>query len=214
MEIFLSFLAGSGIAIAAAAFLSKRLINQLLAKELEKYKSQLSAKTETLKSNLAIFAHEQNVATSRADSQKAEAIHNVYAALRGIISPASRISAGCPLVGGDDEDDLNYYHTHAEAAHEGGHQLSITLADNAIYFSGATYTRIAELAAKVHRLNASFLRPIRQGVAEYTDSATLLARVIDEQKAYEEKYDSEILPEMQALTDLFRIELGIEKLNK
>ncbi|TOC20168.1 hypothetical protein CGJ89_24310, partial [Vibrio parahaemolyticus] len=91
-------LVGSGIAIGVMKFLSTKLVNQLLAKEMEKYRTELSERTEALKSKLAIFAHEQNIVASRVDSQKAHAIHEVYAAINNMCSPAAKIASGYPVM--------------------------------------------------------------------------------------------------------------------
>lgn len=211
IDMFLSLLTGSGVTFFIVTFLAKRLINQQLKKELENHKAQLSAKTEILKYNIAIFSHEQNVATSRVDSQKSQAIHSVYVALRTIVDPVSKISAGCPLVNAAQLLEINYYSENSELAHEKSRDFSKVLADNAIYFSNETYGEIAGLSSSISNLNAIFLRVFRQGEAEGWKIPQLHQNVIEQQKLYSEKYDEIIQPEMSLLTNLFRQELGVHK---
>ena len=86
MEIFLDFLKnvaapivfGSGAAFLLVKFLGRRLFEQILKKEILKYKSELEEKISYLKTKLSIYAEEQNIVNQRVDAQKASAIHAVY----------------------------------------------------------------------------------------------------------------------------------------
>lgn len=205
---FLSTIASSAIALLTINFLSKKLVQQLLSKELEKYKSQLLAKTESLKSNLAIYAHEQNIANTRVDSQKAKAIHEVHSALRKIMVPASKISAGCPIMDAREIDIINYFWENSENTYEAGVNLTIILGDNAIYFSNSTYDLIKDLTSNISMFNAEFLYHIRKGKTKLQDSEELIKIILREQIQYKKTFDEKIKPKFIIIRDLFRVELG------
>jgi hypothetical protein len=59
-----SALVGGGGAFALFKFMGERIINHQLSKDLEKYKVELSERTDVLKAQLAIFAYEQNIVLS------------------------------------------------------------------------------------------------------------------------------------------------------
>lgn len=50
-------------------FFGQRFVDHRLRKDLERYRVEFAEKTEALKTQLSIFAHEQNVAASRVDAQ-------------------------------------------------------------------------------------------------------------------------------------------------
>jgi hypothetical protein len=78
IELVFSALGGAAVALAAAAWLSRQLLKQLPAKELEVHKAQLAQKSEVLKAELSIYAHEQNVGLTRIDTQRSEAILSIW----------------------------------------------------------------------------------------------------------------------------------------
>lgn len=211
IELVLSTLAGGGIAVVTIKFLSEKLLNQLLTKEIEKYKSELSERTEALKSKMSIFAHEQNIVTSRVDEQKSQAIHHVYAAITDVTKASTKIAMGYPVMNGAVDDELSYYHTFSESAHEAGRILSDTLSAYAIYFTGSTYGKVAEVAHEAMLYNAKFLTPIRKGLANEVPPEKLISEIRGLQEAYESNYSKEMNYKVREIVDLFRVELGIEK---
>ncbi len=208
-ENVVSMLVGSGIAIGVMKFLSTKLVNQLLTKELEKYKTELSERTEALKSKLAIFAHEQNIVASRVDSQKAHAIHEVYAAINNMCSPAAKIASGYPVMNSSIEAEIDYYFELSEYCHQASKDLSECLVANAIYFSPETYDQIAVLSSQTMSFNAHFLRPMRKGLAELTEYQVLINEVREAQKSYEANHRKHITWKVQEIVETFRRELGV-----
>src|SRR3972149_1394659 len=72
-------------------FFGKNIFLHFLSKEIEKYKSQLSEKTEVLKTHLAMFSYEQNVTFSRIDKQRANAISQIFLSMRRWVKPVTQI---------------------------------------------------------------------------------------------------------------------------
>ena len=107
-------------------FLGEKIISHRLAKDLERYKIELTERTDVLKTQLSIFSHEQTVAISRVDSQRSEAIHKVYAAVREVINPATLLMSGTPFVNADEAHDLRFYGANAELAHAACGRLRIS----------------------------------------------------------------------------------------
>ncbi|MBI1390925.1 MAG: hypothetical protein GC154_21045 [bacterium] len=70
-------------AVCAAAsptliYLFKLYVDHQIAKSIENHKAALEEKTNILKTELSIYAHEQNVGLTRIDAQRSEAIQHIY----------------------------------------------------------------------------------------------------------------------------------------
>ena len=65
LSFLISALGGAALALAGAAWLTRTWIKHRLNIELETHRTQLSQKVEALKTELGIYAHEQNVGLSR-----------------------------------------------------------------------------------------------------------------------------------------------------
>ncbi len=181
-ELIVASGAGGVVAFALAQFLGKTFVRHELDKSLHSFDARLTQKTESLKTELSIYAHEQNVAVSRLDAQRAKAIQDVYAALRAWTGPASAIAAGSPLREADDEAELEFYLTHAEQAHQSGKALADALSDNAIYFDLELYGTLAALSTECMTSIARFLSTLRQGLAEGAPPHQLLHYADQDQK--------------------------------
>ena len=78
LEIFLTAFGGTAAALALAAYLGREFIKLQTSKAIERYRSELEQKSATLKTELSIYAHEQNVGLSRLDEQRSKAIQKIY----------------------------------------------------------------------------------------------------------------------------------------
>jgi hypothetical protein len=209
-DLVLSALFGSGSAYLLIRFLGKRLLLHRLSKDIEHYKAELSGKADVLKTELAIFSHEQNVAISRVDAQRAEAIREIYGCLRRIIDPVSLIYSGSPMVGGTSEQYVDYYCGNAEEAHAACGRLANRMADLAIYFDNETYKNIAEFARLAMNGIAIYLSPLRKGIAQRASAESLLRLAEDGREVLKKCYDETMSPKMKFLTQAFRAQLGVE----
>lgn len=209
LNFFLGAIGGGAVALGGAWWLGGKLIEHRLTKEIEHYKAGLTQKADILKTELTIYAHEQNIALSRIDAQRAKAIQDVYTALRAWVNPTSRIVAGSPYSDADEETDIRFYLENAEKAHDAGKKLADALANNAIYFDMETYATIAALSGNCTDTIAAFLLENRRVQAEGCPSPQLWQYVSNDRQIVVKAYNEKILPALQGLTERFRKALGV-----
>ena len=207
-EIVVAAGAGGVSAWALLKFLGTSFIQHQLDKSLKTHDAHLTQRTESLKAELSIYAHEQNVALSRIDAQGAQAIRTVYATLRAWARPATQLVNGSPLRGANDAAHLAFYSTQCEAAHEAAMAFHKELADHAIYLDSELYETLASLGKECGLGVAKVLVPIRQGTSEGWAIETILARTEAERAAFSASYSANVLPAMQSITERFRKLLG------
>lgn len=76
---FLAIVGSTGIlSTAAATVLFKYFMEIQVKKAIGKYEAALQEKTETLKTNLSIHAHETNIGLTRLEELRATAIQEIY----------------------------------------------------------------------------------------------------------------------------------------
>lgn len=213
MTVALPALVGGGSAFALLNFLGERIVGHKLSKDLERYKVELSERTDVLKAQLAIFAHEQNIVNSRVDMQRADAIHRIYGCMRQIINPTSSIVSGTPIVNGTAEQSSRYYRENAEAAHAACGILANTLSDLAIYFDNDTYKEIAQYAKASMTATASYLHHLRKCEAEGGSHEEIFTEAESQRDELRRNLNETMLPQAKKLTSVFRVLLGIEKAN-
>ena len=208
IDIIVALGAGGLSAYALLKFLGTSFIQHQLDKSLKTHDAHLTQKTESLKTELSIYAHEQSVALSRIDAQGAQAIHNIYSALRAWVSPATQLINGSPLRGATDEAHLAFYSSQCEAAHNAAQAFLKVLSDHAIYLDSELYETLAALGGECGLGVATVLVPLRQGPSEGWPVATILAKTEVERVSFSENYNARILPSMQNVTERFRKLLG------
>ncbi|WP_243373126.1 hypothetical protein [Geotalea sp. SG265] len=204
-------LVSSGLAIIILKFLSNKLINQLMQKEFEEYKTQLQEKTTLLKTSLSIYAEEQNIANQRIDNQKANAIHQIYSGVVQVARPISRIIAGSHFVSDNKETHINFYNDWAEKGHSASCELASLLVNHAIYFDESTYKQISDFSSVSAFAIADFLKILRQSIAEGVCSDDLLEQIEHGRLTIEKIHANELKNMQYKLTSKFRSLLGIEK---
>ena len=203
---------GGGSAWLLLQYLGDKILTHRLSKDVERYKVELAAKTDVLKTQLSIFAHEQTVAISRVDSQRADAIHKVYAALREIINPISLIVSGSPYVNAMTETSASFYVQNAESAHAACGKLVNTLADLAIYFDNETYKETMLFAEAAMNGAGAYLQDLRKADGE-GESLEEILRIAETNRAQLKVANtSTITPRAKNLTSLFRQQLGVEQI--
>lgn len=211
IDAFLPLIAGTSGGLAVVYFLGKKILDQLLKKEVLRYKSELEEKTVVLKSNLSIYANEQNIANKRIDSQKSEAIHQIYQLICKTITPISRIIAGSPFVNVDEQVHANFYLEQSELSHKNAQTLMDTLYINAIYFRSDLYDEIAKFSHLVMTANAKLLRVMRRVPPEYLTTKEVWQEIEQERSNIEAISNLKLQQMHQELLAKFRGILGIEK---
>ena len=109
LTVVMPALFGAGAGWVLLYFFGQRFVDHRLKKDLDRYQVELAEKIEALKTQLAIYAHEQNVAASRVDAQRSLSISNLYSCIRNVVNPTSSIVAGCPIQGGTAAHLADYY---------------------------------------------------------------------------------------------------------
>ncbi len=213
VDVVLPSLAGAGAGWALLHFFGQRLVDHRLSKDLERYRRDLSDKTEALKMQLSVTAHTLNVAASRVDSQRATALHNIYAAIRKIINPVSSLIDGCPIQRGTALQCAQWYFDHAQDAHEAVGELTTVMADNAIYVDNVTYVKIADFAKAAMTATGSYLGPLHP-IARDEPPEAVIAAADANRVRLTELFNAEMRPRAMELAGIFRSALGIESLPK
>ena len=159
VETVVTILGGSGIAVAAAAWLTKALTSHFLSKDVETYKARLRAEldkdlevhkarlkaesdkdTEQFKATLTVLAREHDVRFTRLHEKRAQVIADLYTALvlalGDVGSLKRRIEEGKPT-SGDDVDSVV--------------RLRVMFDRNRIYFSEAVCEKMDDIIEKLKR---------------------------------------------------------------
>lgn len=76
--VFVSAFGGTGAMLAIAWFLFRRFVDLQVSRVIEDHKANLEQRSAALKTELSIYAHEQNVGLSRLDEQRSQAIQALY----------------------------------------------------------------------------------------------------------------------------------------
>jgi len=203
-EIIVSVLGGSGAALAVVAC-------QRLGKEMEKFRSELDAKAEVLKTGLSIYAHEHNVSASRVDNQRAQAINKIYSAFVEWWDPLAKIVNGTPLKNASEKEIFDWNLLEAEKTHAAGLRLMDTIHANAIYIDATTYQMLFDAVNGSAVTIAGFLTPLRRVVAGELRLDGIGKTIETERIQLKELQDTRMVPLYSELTQTFRKILGVEK---
>jgi hypothetical protein len=172
--------AGGGIAaLAAAAWLFRKLLAHRLSIELEAHKAQLAQKSEVLKTELSIYAHEQNVGLSRIDAQRSDAILSIWAVLSEWDDVFIEITAPNQRLNQDISRALPKYQEWARKLMTISERLSIEVRNRAILVDQATYEVIARCGRAITDVTTGFYDASFEGVdlQATNDLASLFSRV-------------------------------------
>jgi bisphosphoglycerate-dependent phosphoglycerate mutase len=137
-------------------FLLPRWFDHTLSKAIETHKDQLVQKTQVLKTDLSIYAHEQNVGLSRIDSQRSEAIldlwklfcewHEVFIS---IAAPNKKLNQNLSTA-------LIEYQKHARKLVKATVKFSLATRKYAIFFDQNTYQVIAKYGQAITEASFNF----------------------------------------------------------
>jgi Sec-independent protein translocase protein TatA len=213
---------GSGAAIAILVFLSKKLIGQQLNKGMEEFKAQLTEKTESLKHNLSIYAHERNVQATRVDSQKAKAIQSVYRSIVILLKYADKFSNDAPdpvpafeeYIGHDAQkaSEYRFYKENAEFIKSSSLSLSDSLLDNAIFIDFNTYKMIGNMQSSFLSLSSQYLDPITAEECGRDDIEEIVDDLLEIRKRLACYYNEELVDVKEEIILNFRSQLGTEQI--
>jgi hypothetical protein len=209
-----AILGAFGAAWAGVKYFAGIAINRALAREAERYKAELAAKTDVLKMGLGVFAHEQQVSISRVDSERAKAIREVYSYLAAWRHATTRLIQGCPLRNAQFEAIVQWHIQTAEAAHEATTGAAKSLSLHAIDIDEETYTNIASLSGTVGMATGIYLAAIRERGGMQGRLSEII-QILDtvERPRLDAMFRQEINPRYGNIVRHLRATLGVDRSN-
>ncbi len=207
-------LVGGGFAWLIFAFLGQKFIEQRLAKDIKRFENQLSQKTEALKIQLSIYAHEQNIVATRIDGQRADAIKLVYNAISAWKIPTEKLIGECPMLDQDPEfeqTEWGYYLDWASKSKEAGRNLIGVLEGQAIYFDEDLYNKLLTGIKSISDAVETIANHIDVGLTVGVDFEDLVPDVMKLRKELVQVYIDKFLPLFQEIITDFRLVLGSMK---
>lgn len=147
------------------------------------------------------------------DTQRSEAIHNLYSCIRNVINPVSSIVAGSPIMNGTATHSAQFYLDNAEEAQQAVGVLSNKLADFAIYFDEHTYKKITAFIKATMGATGPYLDSLSPLVANNQPAEEILAIAEQGRSLVKVQFESSIRPAVAELIGIFRAQLGIARPN-
>lgn len=155
IETLLSAFGGAGIALAVAAYFGRKFLDLQVARATAKYNAELEQKSAILKTELSIYAHEQNVGISRLDQQRSDAIRTIY----GLITKWHEILLEITKPNEPNlppENQAKRYRDLSKALVKVAEELSMASWDNAIFFQQTTFDIIGKFGMEAMDLSCAF----------------------------------------------------------
>lgn len=213
ITVILSAFGGAAVALAAAAWLFRQWLKQQFAKELENHKTQLAQRSEILKTELSIYAHEQNVGFTRIDAQRSEAILSLWAILGDWHDIFLDLTAPNQRLEQDPVRAIQRYQEWARNLMTLSDKLSIEVRNRAIFFQQVSYEPIAKYGMAVSEITNDFYAATFEGVdlATVKDPKALLATVQRERERLRDTAKGKVGDLRGALVHEFRILMKAEK---
>lgn len=213
LGLFLSAVGGGAVALTAAAWLFREWLKQQFTKELEAYKAQLVQKAEVLKTELSIYAHEQNVGLTRIDAQRSEAILSLWSILGEWHEVFLDVTAPNRQLEQDPPRAIQRYQEWSRKLMALSDRLSIEVRERAIFFRQASYAAIAKCGMAVSDVTNDFYATTYEGVdlAAVADPAAFLTIVQRERERLRQSAQDNVNELRSALVDEFRVLMKAEK---
>jgi len=155
-ELVTTVFGSTAAALTVTGILAKLLIEKQFKRSFENFRSKLEAKSASLKTELSIYAHEQNVGLSRIDDQRSKAIQAIY----NLITQWQ--DAFLTITSSDDNFDITPEHEYskfydlAEKIAKLSEKLSISIRNHAIYFDEKTFNKISKYGSTLTEIGLNF----------------------------------------------------------
>lgn len=156
IEIFLTAFGGTAAMLAIAAFLGKRFLDVLVSRAIEKYKSELEQRTTVLKTELSIYAHEQNIGLSRLDEQRCKSIQEIYGLVMRWHDIYLKICQPNDSHLSDTQMKIKQYHTWATSLVKEAENISVIARNSAIFYQQSSYEIISKFGMSAMELSCNF----------------------------------------------------------
>lgn len=166
-----------------------------------------------LKTELSIYAHEQNVGLTRIDAQRSEAILAIWAILGewhevflDLTAPNRRLDQDLPRA-------IPQYQEWARKLMDASDRLSIEVRNRAIFFGQAAYEPIARCGSSISEVTNDFYASSYEevDVAAITDAPAFLGCVREARKRLRASAEASVNELRCALVHEFRVLMKAEK---
>lgn len=214
---FLSFvisaLGGGVVALGAAAWLFRVWIKHRLDIELATHKTQLAQKADALKTELSIYAHEQNVGLSRIDAQRSEAVLSIWKILLDWQEVFMSLTAPNERLEKNPGQAVTDYEHHSTRLMSISDALSREVARRAILFDQDVYATISRCGLAVSNVTIEFHAETFEGVtfASVEEKAQYLSKVQETRKKLRDAVAGNVDEFRQALVREFRRIMTVDR---
>lgn len=155
-DFIVALVGGGTVGVVVIVLLSKRLLQLQLDKALEQYKTKLDHKSSVLKTELSIYAHEQNVGLSRLDAQRSKAIESIYTLITNWHEQFITITAPNDYFENSPELELSRFYDLAVKFAGLSEKLTLAIRNRAIYFDQTSYESVAKYGSALTNLGIQF----------------------------------------------------------
>lgn len=159
-ELITLVLSASGLTglatLGAAKYLFNRFMDIQVQKAIGKYEAALRDKTEALKSDLSIYAHEQTIGLTRLEELRATAIQEIYALVIAWQELFLDITQPNLPKRGSDEVKLQQLVNWSQNLVHVAEKLSIKLRDSALFFDEQSYNVVMVFGKLTIQLSTDF----------------------------------------------------------
>lgn len=166
----------------------------------------MNERTENLKTNLSIYAHEQQISFKRVDEKRANAIHEIYQEMDKVTITFSTFVTSPTKKNISVREAVSANLIQFEEMKETVLATGQILSKHAIYLDNDTYTMINEYFVKISQVNQSFgmfLMKLDFGKIEHS--------VLEAEKNRISKiFFEELVPIHRETIDNFRVIIGSE----
>jgi hypothetical protein len=156
LEVFLTAFGGTVTALAVAGFLGKRFLDLQVSKAIERYKSELEQRSAALKTELSIYAHEQNVGLSRIDEQRSKAIQEIYGLAMKWHDIYLQICQPNEPSWPDPQMKFQKYYTWSTSFVKEAEEIPVKVRDTAIFFQQSSYEIVSKFGMAAMELSCQF----------------------------------------------------------
>lgn len=164
ISIFITAIGGSVVALGIAAWLSRIWIKHRLKIGFAEYETRLAQKTEALKTELSIYAHEQSVGLTRIDAQRSEAVLSIWKILLDWQEVFFDLTAPNERVERNALQAVINYKQNAQRLMTFANDLSREVSQRAILFDQDVYSVISNCGHQITEVSANFYADTFEGI--------------------------------------------------
>jgi len=212
-ELILSAFGGGAAALASAAWLFRKWLAHRLSIGLETHKANLVQKSEVLKTELSIYAHQQNVGLSRIDAQRSDAILAIWEVFAEWHEVFIDLTAPNQKLNQDLSRALPKYQEWAKKLMTISDTLSVEVRNRAILVDQATYEVISRCGRAVSDVTTDFYAASFEGITltAVQDTSSLFDSVRLARENLRASAASNVQEFRSALVHEFRVLMKTEK---